>query len=281
MSSSRAVDASVVGRAVAAAVAVATEQGLRVADAIPVGTGSNVIVHLRPSPIVARVMCGTVVLHPDPHAWLTREIDVGTFLAERMTSVVAPTKEIDPGPYVSGNRWMSFWEHVEVCKTPLEALEIGRALRALHDALAEYRGPLPPRSAVLDEIDWLLNALSGDDGVPELSAERDRLAQVILEHEHATDQQPLHGDASLSNLLATSSGPRWNDFEDVCVGTVEWDVAGVLSDARAAHGDAFSAEVLAAYGGEYDQAALERVDQVHALYGVLWRRYRRRAAVGG
>ena len=259
----------------------ATEQGLRVVDAIPVGTGSNVIVHLRPSPIVARVMCGTVVLHPDPHAWLTREIDVGAFLAERMTSVVAPTKEIDPGPYLSGNLWMSFWEYVEVRKTPLEALEIGRALRALHDALAEYRGPLPPRSAVLDEIDWLLNALSGDDGVSELSAERDRLAEVILDLEHATDRQPLHGDASLSALLATSSGPRWNDFEDVCVGTVEWDVAGVLSDARAAHGDAFSAEVLAAYGGECDQAALERVDQVHALYGVLWRRYRRRAAVGG
>jgi aminoglycoside/choline kinase family phosphotransferase len=85
----------------------------------------------------------------------------------------------------------------------------------------------------------------------------------------------------LSNLLTTSSGPRWNDLEDVCVGTVEWDVAGVLSDARAAHGDAFSAEVLAAYGGECDPAALERVDQVHALYGDLWRRYRRRAAVGG
>jgi hypothetical protein len=275
------VEASVVERAVAAAVAVATEQGLRVADATPIGTGSNVIVHLRPSPIVARVMCGTVVLHPDPRAWLTREIDVGAFLAERLTSVVAPTKEIDPGPYVSGNQWMSFWEHVEVRKTPLEALEIGRALRALHDALAEYRGPLPPRSAVLDEIDWLLNALSGDDGVSELSAERDRLAEVVLEHEHATDQQPLHGDASLSNLLATSSGPRWNDFEDVCLGTVDWDVAGVLSDARAAHGDAFGADVLAAYGGERDPGALERVDQVQALYGVLWRRYRRRGAVGG
>jgi Ser/Thr protein kinase RdoA (MazF antagonist) len=220
-------------------------------------------------------MCGTVVLHPDPHAWLTREIDVGAFLAGRMSQVVAPTTEIDPGPYVSGGLWLSFWEHVEVREAPLEALEIGRALRALHDALAEYPGLLPPRSAVLDEIDWLLNALSGDDGVAEFSAERDRLAEGIREHEHAADQQPLHGDASLSNLLATSSGPRWNDLEDVCVGTVEWDVAGVLSDARAAHGEAFSAEVLAAYGGECDPVALERVDEVHALYGALWRRYRR------
>jgi thiamine kinase-like enzyme len=140
---------------------------------------------------------------------------------------------------------------------------------------------LPPRSGVLDEIDWLLDALWADDGVSELSAERDRLAEVILEDDLATDRQPLHGDASLSNLLATSRGPRWNDFEDACVGTVEWDVAGVLSDARAAHGAGFSAEVLAAYGGDCDPAALERVDQVHALYGRLWRRYRRRAAVRG
>jgi hypothetical protein len=271
------VDASVVERAVAAAVAVATEQGLRVTEAVPVGTGSNVIVHLRPSPIVARVMSGTVVLHPDPRAWLTREIDVGRFLGDRMTAVVAPTKEIDPGPYVDGNLWLSFWERVAVRKTPLEAPEIGRALRDLHDALAEYQGSLPPRSAVLHEIDWLLNALAGDDGVSELSAERDRLAELIHEHEDAADRQPIHGDASFSNLLVTSDGLRWNDFEDVCVGTVEWDVAGVLSDARAARGDAFSAAVLAAYGRECDPAALERVDQVHTLYGDLWRRYRRRA----
>jgi aminoglycoside phosphotransferase len=270
------VDASVVETAVAAAVAVATEQGLRVADAVPVGTGSNVIVHLRPSPVVARVMCGTVVLHSDPHAWLTREIDVGTFLAGRMTSVVAPTKEIDPGPYVRGDQWMSFWEYVEVRQTPLEAPEIGRALRTLHDALAEYRGPLPPRSAILGEIDWLLNALSGDEGVSELSAERDRLAEIVLELERAPDRQPLHGDASLSALFATSSGPRWNDFEDACVGAVEWDVAGLLEDARAAHGDVFSAQLLAAYGRQCDPVALERADQVHELYGALWRRYRRR-----
>jgi aminoglycoside/choline kinase family phosphotransferase len=147
---------------------------------------------------------------------------------------------------------------------------IGRALRNLHDALAEYRGPLPPRSAIVDEIDWLLNALSDHDDL----SERDRLAEIVLELEQATDRQPLHGDASLSALLATSAGPRWNDFEDVCVGRVEWDVAGLLSDARAAHGAAFSAEVLAAYGGECDPAALEQVDQVHVRYGSLWRRYK-------
>jgi phosphotransferase family enzyme len=263
------VTSGVVESAVAAAVSVATEQGLRVADAVPVGTGSNVIVHLRPHAIVARVMTGTVVLHPDPQTWLAQEIDVGTFLGERLTSVVAPAKAIDPGPHLSGGRWLSFWEHVDVVPAPLSAPEIGRALRDLHDALAEYPRPLPPRSDVLHEIDWLLRALPD---VSELAAERDRLAGFILEQ--PARQQPLHGDASFSNLLATSTGPRWNDLEDVCAGAIEWDVAGVLADARAKRGTAFSAEVLAAYGRECDPAALDRVDQVHHLYGTLWRRYR-------
>ncbi len=195
----------------------------------------------------------------------------GRFLGARGTAVVAPTQAIDPGPHVHGNLWLSFWQHVEVREAPLEAPVIGRALRELHDALAEYRGPLPPRSAVLDETDWLVSALPRDG---ELAAERDRLAEVILDLEQTPDRQPLHGDASLSALLATSSGPRWNDFEDVCVGRREWDVAGVLADAKAARGEAFSAAVLAAYGHECDPTVLERIDQVHALYGALWHRYR-------
>ena len=255
----------------------AAEQGLRVADAVPVGNGSNTIVHLRPSPVVARVMSGTAVLHRDPRAWLAREIAVGAFLAGRMAAVVGPAEDVDPGPYVHDGLWLSFWEHVELDEAPLAAAGIGQALRALHDALADYPGPLPPRSEVLGEIDWLLGALTGDEGVDALAAERDRLAPVILAHDQLPGRQPLHGDASLSNLLATGDGPRWNDLEDVCVGRVEWDLAGVVSDARAAHGDAFAAEVLAAYGG-CDPAVLAQVDEVHALYGGLWRRHLRRAA---
>jgi aminoglycoside/choline kinase family phosphotransferase len=84
------------------------------------------------------------------------------------------------------------------------------------------------------------------------------------------------GDASLSNLLAAADGPRWNDFEDVCVGPVEWDVAGVSSDARDRYGDAYRTELLAAYGNRCDPDARARIDEVHALYGTLWRRYHRR-----
>lgn len=262
--------------AVAAALAVASSHGLRVREPRLVGRGSNRIVWLWPAPIVARVMTGTVVLHADPEAWLARELAVGRFLAHAGAPIVPPASAVDPGPHVSGGLWVSLWEHAEVVPAGLRASEIGGTLRSLHDALARYPGALPPRSAVLAEIDWLLAALDGHAGRTALAEERDRLAP-LLRHGDAGGQ-PLHGDASLSNLLPTSAGPRWNDFEDVCSGSPAWDVVGLLDDARERRGEAFAAELLAAYGRDVDPALTALVRDVHALYGTLWHGYRR--AVG-
>jgi hypothetical protein len=85
--------------ALAAAQAVAREHGVDCDEAVRIAAGSNVLVHLRPSPVVARVMTGTAVLHDDPEQWLTREVAVGTFLAERTDLVVAPTELLPPGPH--------------------------------------------------------------------------------------------------------------------------------------------------------------------------------------
>jgi hypothetical protein len=189
--------------AVAAALAVASGEGLRAREPRVVGRGSNRIIWLWPAPIVARVMTGTAVLHADPRAWLGREIDVGTFLAGTGAPTVAPASIIDPGPHVTGGVWLSFWEHVEVIAADVSAGEVGCSLTSLHDALARYSGELPPRSAVLDEIDWLLGALADESGLGALLEERDRLAPLLRQVD--AGGQPLHGDASLSNLLSTTA----------------------------------------------------------------------------
>jgi aminoglycoside/choline kinase family phosphotransferase len=88
----------------------------------------------------------------------------------------------------------------------------------------------------------------------------------------------LHGDASLSNLLSTSAGPQWNDFEDVCRGAPTWDVVGLIDDARARHGETFAAEAMAAYGRDLDLTLVQLVRDTHALYGRLWQRYRQISA---
>lgn len=249
----------------AAAVSVAAEQGLAVDEAIPVGTGSNVIVHLRPHPIVARVMSGTVVLHPDPRAWLAREIDVVRFLRSRGAPVLAPTEVCAAGPFERGGLWLSLWEFAETVDAPISGRDAGVALRRLHGALADYRGRLPPRATIWDEIDVMLAAAPD----PLLRAEADRLRPLTAGVD--ADAQPLHGDAGLANLLHTPDGPRFNDFEDVCSGSVAWDVVGVEQSVRHRGGDI--AGVQAGYGRRFEPAVLDILRAVDDLYGAAWRGY--------
>jgi hypothetical protein len=42
-------------------------------EAVAIAAGSNVLVHLKPAPVVARVMTGTALLHDDVELWLARE----------------------------------------------------------------------------------------------------------------------------------------------------------------------------------------------------------------
>jgi hypothetical protein len=65
----------------AAAQAVAREHGVACDEAVRIAAGSNVLVHLKPAPVVARVMTATAVLHDDAEQWLAREVAVGAFLA--------------------------------------------------------------------------------------------------------------------------------------------------------------------------------------------------------
>ncbi len=68
--------------AAAARAAMAAAAGLGVACAEPavLADGANVIVHLRPSPVVAKVAASTPAVRANPGAWLQRELDLALFL---------------------------------------------------------------------------------------------------------------------------------------------------------------------------------------------------------
>ena len=100
-------------RALAAAGMVAMAWGLKPDEAVVIESGSNVLVHLRPAPVVARVMTGTVALHDDPRKWLEREISVLEFLAPSGLAV-PPSRLIAPGPHRCDGLWMTFTEWIPV-----------------------------------------------------------------------------------------------------------------------------------------------------------------------
>jgi aminoglycoside phosphotransferase (APT) family kinase protein len=56
-----------------------------------------------------------------------------------------------------------------------------------------------------------------------LVAAHDELVAELAKRDFA--ETVLHGDAHLGNVCFTTGGPLWLDFEDVCIGPREWDIA--------------------------------------------------------
>ncbi len=274
-------------RALAAARAVALANSVACEDAVVVAARSNVLVHLKPAPVIARVMTGTAALHGDLERWLAREIAVGAFLGERGLAV-PPSDVLAPGPYEYEGLWMTFWEFVEhdASRPPPRAHELGSSLGELHAALADFPGELGQLSDVRDWLDRLAAELRPSPGLT--SQDRDLLRSNLQEltpavFESSLPAQAIHGDASMSNLLRTDTGLIWNDLEDTCVGPVHWDLAGLVVEARASGAsEAFLADFLHAYG-ELDLEELNDFIAAHLLYTTIWRAFaaqRRGAGTG-
>jgi hypothetical protein len=233
--------AELLARARGAAVAVARSHGLRVTAPAVLADRSNLLVYLRPAPVVARVATTTALLRPDVHRWFARELAVAAFLSERGVGVVPPSRELPPGPHEHDGLAVTFWQHVEPDpgRAP-SAAEAGEALRQLHRALREFpagpagsAGPgetieLPLLISPLVEVPRLLDRIESAGSLPpadlaRLRGAHERLAEILVKPSRPV--QALHGDAHVRNLLATRDGLLWNDFEDTCRGPVAWDLA--------------------------------------------------------
>src|SRR5690349_646448 len=145
--------------AVAAAVAVARDRGIRCDDAVVLRDAWHVLVHLRPAPVVARVSTPLPFPEGANQEDIAREVAVAAHCADAGCAVVPPlgdvTHEVD-------GHVVSLWEYVEPYDDP-DPVEALRALRAIHDALESYEGSLPEFGHPSD-VAAMLDALPpGDD----------------------------------------------------------------------------------------------------------------------
>jgi hypothetical protein len=269
-------------RAVAAATAVAERCGLESArdGAVVIQSGSNVLVHLRPAPVVARVMTGTVVLHDDPARWLAREVAVLEFLAPSGLAVT-PSSLIAPGPHHHDGLWMTFTAWIPEARPATDVDDprrLGRALRDLHDELLPFDGDLGTLGNLREDIERLLDELrpadAGEAGA--IASLRERLyALGEIVFESTLPARALHGDVSLRNLLRTPKGLVWNDFEDTFRGPVHWDLASYVGSLRG--GGATSSivtEMLDGYGWG-DERELAPFAAAQDVYDEIWQMYDR------
>lgn len=122
--------------AVNAAVSVAEALGLPVGDPVVLADGSNVLVHLRPAPVVARVASLTAI-RPNVANWLARDLAVSAYLLERGLPVVPPAAELPPGPHHHDGIALAYFGYVphDGDHRPTPA-EFAAAVADLHHALA-------------------------------------------------------------------------------------------------------------------------------------------------
>jgi len=237
--------------ALEAAVAVARSFGLRVDDPVILRDQLNVLVHLRPAPVVARV-AGTITRARRGTTWQERELSVAGHLARAGAPVVAPSTELPPGPHVYQGRVLSFWEYAPPTEL-VDPAAAGEALAHCHEALRSYEGSLPLLGTVT-EAEALLARLAAEETIdPETAT--DLLVQfqelIPVLSELRSPVQPLHGDAHLGNVLG---GRLWNDWEDTCLGPVGWDAACLLAGryGRERQEAAYAASRMGVDPGELD-----------------------------
>ncbi|MFD9698508.1 phosphotransferase family protein [Lentzea sp. NPDC059081] len=228
--------------------------------------GSNVIVHLRPAPVVARVAARTALVRPSVADHLGRDLAVSAFLASRGVPVVTPSAELPAGPHAVDGFVFSFSTYVpHFPDVELSRPDVLKLLPDLHAELRLYDGPLPSRGP-LDDVDNTLSYLEGV-GVPDLEPFRARRAELVERWDaHYNEVQPLHGDSHYGNVLMTSSGPVWNDFEDTWRGPIGWDLA-CLAGAR---GEEAARRAVELYGGGTASSDVEYWLEVRILFGTLW-----------
>ena len=236
--------------AVKAAVAVAAEHGLRSDDPVVLRDAWHVLVHLRPLPLVARVSSGRRYPEGPSEDDVIREMAVASHAARAGAAVVPPSDLLDPGPHRHGGHVVAFWQYAGPARE-VEPVAAGEALRAIHEALADYEDELP--SLHTDDLMAITGRL-------EPSADVEFLRELGL-RQPAGRAQAIHGDAHLANCLP---GPLWHDFETACRGPREFDLAALtLSDE--VREDVASRIALEAYG-DHDADVLEECLPVYAAW---------------
>jgi Ser/Thr protein kinase RdoA (MazF antagonist) len=247
-------------------VSVAARLGVVCAAPVVLADGANVVIHLSPSPVVAKVAASTPAVRADVAAWLQRELDLAAYLAGAGLPVLAPSCEVPATVHQGDGHVMSFWTYLKLSRAELpDEATIGSMLRDLHAALRSY-----PRSepvlAPLADIPAFLARPQTLLTVADVSVLSEAFTRLTEDLARAGGQgQVLHGDAGLSNLMAADCQWVWFDFEDTCWGPVAWDLAATTASPRLDR-----LRILASYGDPVDAAQLHTCEQLRRLHLTMW-----------
>lgn len=260
-----------------AAIAVANHYGVVTDRCEILQDGHTLVVRLNET-LVARV----VTDRDGPRQgldWFKRETTIAAHLTHHHAPVIPLHDALPPTAHEHGGYAMNFWQFVTAVDTQPDPSAIGSTLYECHDKLRSFSEPLP-KLAILHETMAILETSVEksyfDDATVELLKSH---LQSSIERLAVLPAQALHGDAHMGNLMMTSQGLLWADWEDAFSGPIEWDLASIIWNAKLLENDQAMVDgILKSYrdaGGRYDEVALDqcliaRAAVMSAWYPILY-----------
>jgi Ser/Thr protein kinase RdoA (MazF antagonist) len=212
-----------------AAIDVAHQLGLKVDEPQLIQETNHTVVWLRPYPIIAKV--GT---RGDSAEALLREHDVASALAVKGAPIAPPWPETGAMRDRETGLVVTLWSRLDHDPNATsDGASVGQSLHRLHGALGECDLALP---SFRDGLERTKTALFDDLRIAALApSDRGFLRAAFTDLMSRLDartfpEQRLHGEPQRGNYLLTPNGLRWIDFEDACIGPVEWDLAFLPAD---------------------------------------------------
>ena len=171
--------------------------------------------------------------HEDPSR-ATLMVDCARQLEAHGFPAVRSWRGIDEQPVNIHGFEVSVWQWIEQEKRNADAFHaFGHLIRRFHDLDGKLDMDVPPFDPLL-KIRRRIERLNNADGFPRKYLAVLQSALHVAEQREATlrdttlGEGVLHGDALLGNTISTATGLRLIDFDSVCYGPREWDLAPSL-----------------------------------------------------
>lgn len=210
-------------RAKVAAVSVAASLGLAAEEAVVLFNSNKLALRVTPCDVLARV---TSVGLKAAELELQRALR----LAQAGCPVGAVHPQVAPVVYERDGFAVTLWTCYDSAAHPFSAEDYAHALAQLHAGMRTTDLASP---RFTDRIAEAQQVAANPDLSPDLcESDRELLAGRLADLRHLIDtfgapDQLLHGEPHPGNVLGTRHGPVFIDFETVCRGPVEFDLAHV------------------------------------------------------
>jgi hypothetical protein len=232
--------------AIQAAVAVAVRYDLVVHEPVMLRSTNNTVAWLSPSPVVAKVS-------DRPSNLLAYELAAGAYLARSGAPVAAPEPNLGDRVHRLNGYSVTFWRYLQSDPEPGDHVVLAGALRRFHELAQGFsgfdHGSVPRYDEVVADV---RRRLEEPGFASAMSKDERALVCRAIDSARDSDQDReeshviLHGSPHGYNVVWTGGRAAFVDFESVCTGPVEWDLAHLDPIAAAAYPGTVDAEILRA-----------------------------------